>query len=175
MTIAFNIIILVLAALSVAIIVWSCNKEIQYVRNFKGRLLQVELDSEHLKAEIRMLSQTLKQIETVLDNWENDFSNAKKQPNTPKLIIVGRTVGLQKERIEKSAKKAMATEKKEDKQPAENKNTASFAAAHRELYFKLRKQGLSIREAGVKAGVSHTTACRYEQWGKRNSDKLLNK
>lgn len=168
MTLAINIILLVLTVVAVIMVVWSCNREMRYLRTFKGRLIQVELDNEHIKTELRSLSRLLSQLEEALDSMGE-------HGNAPKMLIVGTTFGVSKECIEKTVKKDANTIEKEKEKPTPKRTTASFAATHREQYLNLRKQGLSVREAGAKLGISYTTACRYEHWAKSNAKELLRK
>lgn len=172
MTLAINIILLALAVVAVIIVVLSCNREMRHLRTFKGRLIQVELDNEHIKTELRSLSHLLSQLEEALDSMG-------KHGNAPKMLIVGTTLGVSKECIEKTIKKDANTiekeKEKEEEKPTPKRTTASFAATHREQYLNLRKQGLSVREAGAKLGISYTTACRYEHWAKSIAKELLRK
>ncbi len=159
----------ILIAVFVAVLIGGIRIERKQSRALDTQLIQLELDTEHLFHEVQALNSEFALLKEHLQGLELEWESAKEQPKPAKMIIVGTTVGVSKERLEKAA------EKKETEQSSEKKTTATFAATHRKQYLDLRKQGLSIREAAKKAGVSHTTACRYEQWGKRNPDDLLKK
>lgn len=163
----------ILIAVFVAVLIGCIRIERKQSRALDAQLIQLELDTEHLFHEVQALNSEFALLKEHLQGLELEWESAKEQPKPAKMIIVGTTVGVSKERLEKAAQKA--AEKKETEQSSEKKTTATFAAMHRKQYLDLRKQGLSIREAAKKAGVSHTTACRYEQWGKRNPNDLLKK
>lgn len=168
---------LVAVALTFALLVVETYKQNKRIRAWEDRLIQVELDTDHLFHEVNALkaevAQLAKQVETL-----------KKTPAKPKVVVIETELALPKfaksttteqttQPTEKKVKPAAKPKQEQPQAPAdkpqtkENKFSAAFAATHRTQYLAYRKQGLSIREAGAKAGVSRTTACRYERWAKR--------
>lgn len=166
---------LVAVALTFALLVVETYKQNKRIRAWEDRLIQVELDTDHLFHEVNALKAEVAQLAKQAETQKKTLAN-------PKLVVIETELALPKfakptateQPTEKKAKPAAKPKQEQQPQaPAdkpqtkENKFSAAFAATHRTQYLAYRKQGLSIREAGAKAGVSRTTACRYERWAKR--------
>lgn len=167
-TILFIVYCLLLATL-IGVAVWCVLRAYKSARALEDRLIQLELDADSLFRDVKSLKVEFSLLEKQLQVVKRTLAN-------PHLVVVETELSLPKyaktTTAEKSATTEQATKKpqaeKKSEQPTEKKTTASFAATHREQYFAYRKQGLNIREAAAKAGISKTTATRYEQWAKKS-------
>ncbi len=150
-------------ALSFVILVAETRKQYKRFRAQENHLIQVALDTDHLSREENALKAEVAQL-------AKQVQALKKPSANPHLVVIETEVALPKyakTTTEQQPTQPSESADKPKEQPAENKFTAAYAASHRKQYLAYRKQGLGIREAGAKAGVSRTTACRYEQWAKR--------
>lgn len=167
----------VAVALSFCLLAVETRKQHKRIRVWEDSLLQAELDINHLFQEVNALKAEVAQLAKQIDALKKPLSNHKlvvieTELALPKFAKPTTTEQPAKQPTEKKANPA-AKPKEQSQAPAdkpknkENKFSAAFAATHRTQYLAYRKQGLNIRAAGAKAGVSKTTACRYERWAKR--------
>ena len=174
------IVFLVAVALSFCLWAVETRKQHKRIRAWEDSLLQVEveLDTDHLSHEVNALKADVAHLAKQIDALKKPLSNHKlvvieTELALPKFAKPTTTEQPAKQPTEKKAKPAAKPKEQQPQAPADkpqtkvNKFSAAFAATHRTQYLAYRKQGLSIREAGAKAGVSKTTACRYERWSKR--------
>ncbi len=172
------IVFLVAVALLFGLWVVETRKQHKRIRAWEDSLLQVELNTNHLFHEVNALKADMAHLAKQIDALKKPLSNHKlvvieTELALPKFAKPTTTEQPAKQPTEKKVKPAAKPKEQQPQAPAdkpqtkENKFSAAFAATHRTQYIAYRKQGLSIRAAGAKAGVSKTTACRYERWAKR--------